>query len=322
MEKIRIGILGTSDVAFRRFLPALKTSPNFVYIGVASRNIQKTQKFVDLHGGKGFSGYDALLKSDEIDALYIPLPPALHYQWAKKALEHGKHVLLEKPFTTSLADTETLIELARKQNLALHENYMFIYHRQLTKITKMLADGIIGNIRLVRTAFGFPFRGLQDFRYSKELGGGALFDCGGYPIRLASFLLGDSARVLTAHLGYVEGIDVDVFGSATLENDAGVAVQMAFGMDNSYKCELEIWGSKGCLMATRIFTAPADYSPEVFLTNDNKVERIWIANDNQFLNSITAFYAAISDMNVAKQNYKTILQQGHLVDDFQKRGSA
>ena len=134
--------------------------------------------------------------------------------------------------------------------------------------------------------------------------------------------MGDSARVLTAHLGYVEGIDVDVFGSATLENDAGVAVQMAFGMDNSYKCELEIWGSKGCLMATRIFTAPADYSPEAFLTNDNKVERIWIANDNQFLNSITAFYAAVSDMNVAKQNYKTILQQGHLVDDFQKRGSA
>ena len=196
MKKIRIGILGASDVAFRRFLPALKTSPNFVYIGVASRNIQKTQKFVDMHGGRGFSGYDALLKSDEVDALYIPLPPALHYQWAKKALEHGKHVLLEKPFTTSLADTETLIELARKQNLALHENYMFIYHRQLTKITKMLADGIIGDVRLMRTAFGFPFRGLQDFRYSKKLGGGALFDVEDIPYDLRVFFWGIAPEFL------------------------------------------------------------------------------------------------------------------------------
>lgn len=321
MEKIRIGILGTSEVAFRRFLPALKKSSKFVYVGVASRSIHKTQNFVDVHGGKGLSGYDALLKSDEVDALYIPLPPALHYLWAKRALEHGKHVLLEKPFTTNLTNTETLIELARKQNLALHENYMFIYHHQLAKIMQMLADDIIGDVRLVRTAFGFPFRGLQDFRYSKDLGGGALFDCGGYPIRLASFLLGDSARVLTAHLGYVDGIDVDIFGSATLENDAGVVVQMAFGMDNSYKCELEIWGSEGCLMATRIFTAPADYSLEVILTRDNGVERIQIANDDQFLNSINAFYAGISDRDVAKQSYEDILQQGRLVAEIQKRGS-
>lgn len=315
METMRIGILGTSDVASRRFLPALKRCPCFTYVGTASRDAAKAKHFANLHGGKGFLGYETLLTSDEVDALYIPLPPVLHYHWAKKALEHGKHVLLEKPFTTNLDDTKDLIGLAKKQGLALHENYTFIYHQQLAEVQRILAAGVIGDIRLIRAAFGFPFRGFQDFRYSKELGGGALFDCGGYPIRLGSFLLGESARVIAAQLEYIEGIDVDLFGSATLENDAGSTTQIAFGMDNSYKCELEVWGNKGCLLATRIFTAPPEYQPEIILTIDGKSKSILIMKDDQFLNSISAFYEEISDMRIAKLNYKEILRQSRLIED-------
>ena len=149
---IRIGIICPSEIAFRRFLPALKEageSFRFAAIGIASpeewfgdltnisqkqieeqqtRERAKAQSFIDQYGGEIVVGYGNLVSSNLIDAAYIPLPPALHHKWAKKALEAGKHVFVEKPSTTTLTDTEDLISLASEKGLALHENYMCIYH--------------------------------------------------------------------------------------------------------------------------------------------------------------------------------------------------
>ena len=155
MNKIRIGVLCPSEIAFRRFMPALETLENFEYIGLAAATereftgadndevkiseFEKARKFVSEYGGKIFNGYESLVCSDEIDAIYIPLPPTLHFKWAKKALENGKHVLLEKPFTTDLADTKTLVELAKEKDLAVHENYMFVYHRSQAALSEIFA---------------------------------------------------------------------------------------------------------------------------------------------------------------------------------------
>lgn len=109
---MKIGILGTADIAFRRFLPALQKCPDITYAGVASRTPEKAMRFVEAYGGKAYSSYDALLSDETVDAVYVPLPPALHYEWGKKAVEAGKHLLMEKPFTTSLEDTKNLLALA------------------------------------------------------------------------------------------------------------------------------------------------------------------------------------------------------------------
>ena len=257
---MRLGILGTSDIALRRFLPALQKQKYFDYAGVATRdaNSSNVAQFKQQFGGEIYASYAELLADESIGAVYIPLPPALHYEWAKKALLAGKHVLLEKPFCTSVQDTEELLNLAADKHFAVHENYMFLYHQQLAEIKEMLIAGDLGEIRLMRMAFGFPKRGEADFRYNRDLGGGALLDCGGYPVRLALELLGDSAEVKQASLSQPLGYEVDLYGSAVLQNQAGVNAQIAFGMDNAYKCELEIWGSQATLIAPRIFTAGAD----------------------------------------------------------------
>lgn len=220
---MRIGILGTSDIAFRRFLPALQKCEDLTYAGVATRTPEKGKPFQEAFGGEIYDGYASLLEDKSIEAVYVPLPPALHFEWGKKALESGKHLFMEKPFTTSLAETEALLALAEEKGLAVHENYMFLYHSQLTEIQKRIADGSLGKLRLIRAAFGFPKRSEGDFRYNKSLGGGALLDCGGYPVRLARELLGDTARVIQARLSQPEGYEVDLYGSAVLENDDGLA---------------------------------------------------------------------------------------------------
>lgn len=286
---MRIGILGTADIAFRRFLPALKKCAEIEYAGVASRTVEKTQRFVDAYGGTGYSSYEALLADESVDAVYVPLPPALHYEWGKKVLEAGKHLFMEKPFTTSLRETEALLALAEKKGLAVHENYMFLYHSQLAKVKKLITSGTLGDIRLYRMAFGFPKRSEGDFRYNKVLGGGSLLDCGGYPVRLALELLGESARVTQAKLSQPAGYEVDLFGSAVLENGAGMCAQVSFGMDNAYQCQLEIWGSKATLLAPRIFTAGPELKPPMLLRSSSGEDKLEIEADDQFLRSVKEF---------------------------------
>ncbi|KIL08036.1 hypothetical protein SR42_02980 [Clostridium botulinum] len=318
MSKIRIGILGTSEIAFRRFLPALKNNDNFIYVGVASRDISKGNRFVEEYGGKVFDGYEDAVNSDEIDALYIPLPPALHYEWAKKAINAGKHVMLEKPFTTNYDDTCILIELAKNKGLAIHENYMFMFHNQINKIYEILDSGDIGEFRLIRASFGFPHRGENDFRYNKELGGGALLDCGGYPIKLVSSLLGITSKISTSTLYIDKEKDIDIYGNATIENESGKVAQISFGMDNSYKCQLEIWGSKGEIIAPRIFTAPAEFNPEITLTINGETTIVRIPKVDQFAESIKHFYSTINNDNILNRNINEITLQSNLVEFIKK----
>ena len=313
MNKINIGIIGTSEIAFRRFLPSLEKSRNFRYIGIASRDIKNTDKFIQEYGGKGFGSYEEIIHNKEIEALYIPLPPALHYKWAKEALKKGKHVLLEKPSTMSRKDTQDLVSLADSYNLALDENYMFKYHRQLGFIKDLIKKDSIGELRLVRIQFGFPMREKNDFRYNKELGGGDLLYCGGYTINLACNLLGSDLDVKTSRLNYKRGYEVDIYGSAVLENKSGLVAQISFGMDNNYKCELEIWGNKGYIVAPRIFTAPPNFKAQVICKTNNE-DKIFELEDDQFLNSIENYYKCIIDDKIRKSSYEELINQSKLVE--------
>lgn len=335
MNKIKTGVLCPSEIAFRRFMPAVKKLKNFEYIGIAaaterefsgadndeikSSELEKADKFIEAHGGKLFGGYESLLTSNEIDAVYIPLPPALHFKWAKMALENGKHVLLEKPFTTNLSDAEKLIETAKAKNLAVHENYMFAFHSQIPWIKEKISEGIIGDIRLIRIDFGFPFRGANDFRYDKALGGGALLDCGGYTVKLAEMFLGESARVAASHLNSKDGFEVDVYGSATLVNKDGLTAQISFGMDNSYRCDLNIWGSSGSLFTGRILTAPDGFKTTVVIKNTEGEQTFTLPADDTFMRSIEFFGECLNDEKIRYSNYETIRNQSKLMEKFERK---
>lgn len=329
----RIGIICPSEIAFRRFLPALKEAECFEYAGVAfaskeefvgatdeilAKERAKAQTFVDSYGGKIYEGYKTLIYSDEVDVIYLPLPPGLHYKWAKEALVSGKHILCEKPCTTALATTEDLLNDAETKGLAVHENYMFAFHDQLEAVNDIVRSGEIGDVRLYRISFGFPMRAQNDFRYNKALGGGALLDCGGYTLKYASMLLGPTAQLKYAQSNNIEGFSVDMYGSAALVNDEGVTAQIAFGMDHNYKCELEVWGSKGTIYTNRILTAPAGLIPEMIIRKGNEEEKRNLPADDAFKKSILHFCKCIENSETRQANYETLLRQAQLVEQFKQ----
>lgn len=336
---MKIGIVSPSEIAFRRFLPALKKHGGFDYAGVAvpsaadwfGENAQpapeafdaihageyaKALNFKDNYGGEIFEGYSTLIDNPEIEAVYIPLPPALHYKWAKKALEAGKHVFVEKPSTCSLADSTELVEIAREKGLALHENYMFIYHDQIADVDAIVRDGELGDVRNYRINFGFPMRSRNDFRYNKALGGGALFDAGGYTLKYARHLLGPTARIISSHLAYTPEFKVDIFGCATLVNDSGVSVQVAFGMDNDYRCVIDVWGSKASLTSDRILTAPAGFTPSCTIKANQDYSDRELSADDTFMKSIEVFARCIADSATRLAEYDEIIAQASAVNDF------
>lgn len=318
MKKWKMGILGASDIAYRRFLPALAKSGLFSFAGIASRNPERCEPFIQKFGGQCYPDYLSLIHDPEIDCVYLPLPPVLHAHWGERVLRAGKHLLMEKPFTTSPSDTKRLLLLSQKLGLAVHENYMFLYHRQLKKVKELIDAGTLGELRMIRTAFTFPFRGANDFRYQKELGGGALLDCGGYPLLLAAELLGPSARLVWSNLHQALEYGVETGGSAVVQNNAGLTAHAFFGMDDTYRCELEVWGSKASLLANRIFTAPSDFPVILCLNSSCGAQEIPVGADDQFLNSIQSFGQLIESPELQNLRREAIVHQSELIGQIQR----
>lgn len=316
MNHWKIGILGAADIAYRRFLPALQKSGRFVFTGIASRDTARCVPFLERFGGQCYPDYRSLLQDPEIDCVYLPLPPALHMEWGLRVLDAGKHLLMEKPFTTTAKNTVSLLKVAERQGLAVHENYMFLYHRQLREIKQIMASGELGEIRMLHVAFTFPHRSADDFRYDPELGGGALLDCGGYPLRIASELLGDTARLCWSYLQYDSIHKVDTAGSAVLQNDNGLTAHVFFGMDDTYRCHLEIWGNKASLKAPRIFTAPPEQNPALHIQTGDEVREVAVGQDDQFLNSIMFFARLIENPKLRPVHNAAILRQSGFVQEI------
>lgn len=336
---MKIAVLCPSEIAYRRFMPALMQVPELEYAGVgmatpeehlvglaatepsaadvrdSENQRERARMFQEEYGGETYGSYEELLSDESVGAVYVPLPPALHFPWARRALEAGKHVLLEKPFTTKLEDTRVLLELAERRDLAVHENYMFAFHSQLDWVRERIVDGSLGDVRMIRIDFGFPFRGHNDFRYSKALGGGALLDCGGYTLKLAAMLLGPTARVTAARLNAGRELEVDLYGSATLENEGGLVAQVSFGMDNDYRCNIDVWGSEATLTSGRILTAPAGFEPTMVIRRNSAEETFTLPADDSFRKSIEHFAECIKDPGVRKARRDEIEHQARLVED-------
>lgn len=324
MRKYRIGVLGPSEIAFRRMVPAIVDSGHFDYAGVAHASLEeypgqseghaaKCGRFAETYGGKIYESFAELLNDPEVDAIYIPLPPSEHLKWAEAAFAAGKHVLAEKPSTTCLSDTLEMAEAAERRGLALHEDYAYAYHAQVKAIRDILESGRIGELRLIRATFSFPYRGENDFRYHADRGGGAIIDCGGYPVNFVSGFLGDAVKVISSSLMSTRGHDVDTYGAATLCGDNGAVAQVSWGMDNVYRCGAELHGSTGMISTDRVYTPPIGMSPVITITDNSGVETVEVPADDQFGRSIDHFAACIEDAVVAAERRREIIRQAELI---------
>ncbi len=320
MNKIKIGILSCASIAKRFVIPAIKQIPSFELCGIASRNSEKAKQTASDFETKGFDSYDELINS-QLDAVYIPLPNSLHYEWIKKSLNNNLHVLVEKSMTCSLDQTQELNTLAQSKGLVLIENFQFRFHSQMAYIQQVLKSGKLGELRNLRASFGFPpFPDADNIRYQKQLGGGALLDAGAYPIKITQLFLGHDIYIDSASLSYPSDKQVDIWGSAFIKQKHGkLTSQIAFGFDHFYQNNLELWGTKGKLTATRIFTAGPGVKPEVIIETQEGKESIVLPEDNHFVNMLNYFANCINTKQSLNDEYHQNINQARLIGELSER---
>lgn len=321
---IRIGILGTANIAERHMIPAiLELKEQYALQGIASRKMETADKVAIQFDIQPYEGYDSLINSNNIDVIYIPLPNSLHAEWIEKALINNLHILVEKSLACNLADVDRLNRMASRKNLALVENFQFRFHKQLRVIQNLVSNGNIGELRCLRSSFGFPpFPDPENIRYKKELGGGSLLDAGAYPLKITQIFLGHDIEVSAANLWYHNKKDVDIWGGAYLRQKNGpLFAEVAFGFDNYYQCNLELWGSNGKITANRIFTSPPGEEPEIILETNNGKKNIVTESDNHFKNMLLHFYKLIVNNNGLNDEYEQNINQSRLLQELKEKAN-
>lgn len=311
------GVLGCAGIALKSVIPAIMSIKENKLVAVASRSKQKAQKFADHFGCIALSDYDQLLERNDIDAVYIPLPTGMHFEWVMKALSNNKNVLVEKSAATTLEEAKSMVDLARKKGLVLVENFQFQHHSQHQYVAQLLMEDLIGDIRCFRSSFGFPpFSVDSNIRYDKELGGGALLDAGAYVLKATTFMLGEGFEIAAANLSMNKEFQIDWYGGAFLTNkDNGKMSQVAFGFDNFYQCNYEVWGSKGKITSTRAFTANSDYSPSIIIEKQGRKDEIILPMDDHFRKMLEHFNKVVN-CNDNEPELKAILVQSGLIEQI------
>ncbi|MEU7171965.1 MULTISPECIES: Gfo/Idh/MocA family protein [Micromonospora] len=290
---VRLGVIGCADVATRRVLPAVLRTPGIELVAVASRTLAKAEATAAHFGATAVHDYHTLLGRPDVDAVYVPLPSALHADWIIRALQAGRHVLAEKPLTTSVRETTGVLELAQANGLVVQENYMFVHHAQHEHVHRLIRDGAIGEPRSFTAAFTIPGRPAGDIRLDPRLGGGALLDVAGYPVRAAQHLLGPQLAVAGATLRSDPATGVDIGGAALLTRPDGVTAQLTFGLDHGYLAAYQFVGSTGSIRVEHAFATPADEPPRVWLRRRDARERLRLPADDQYANAVAQFRAAV-----------------------------
>src|SRR5712692_9200969 len=252
------GILGPGFVATRAVMPAMQQIPDAHLLAVASRSAERAKLTAARFGiERAYDDYQSLLKDPDVEAVYIALPNHLHGIWTMRAAEAGKHVLCEKPLASNAAECDEMIASCRRAKVLLMEAVMYRFHPRMVRLKQMVSTGELGEIRLLRSAFCFPFDfgRRDDFRVHAELGGGAVLDVGSYCVNAARGLVGGEPRRVRAEVVYGEGgIDVSAGAILRFERDVLADVRCSFVAAEEQVSEVVRGGG----VCERVEFAPAD----------------------------------------------------------------
>ncbi len=251
----RWGILSTAKIARVHLIPAIQESANGNVHAIASRDAEKARALADRAGAPlAFGSYDALLASPGIDGVYIPLPTSQHVEWAIRAADAGKHVLVEKPLALRAPDIAPVIAARDRNGVLVSEAFMVVHHPQWHKVRELIAAGAIGRLRHVQGAFSYHNVNAGDMRNIPELGGGALPDIGVYPVVTARFATGMEPLRVRASVERDPVFGTDIYATVSAAFD-GFDLTFYVSTQMALRQSMVFHGDKGFIELAAPFNA-------------------------------------------------------------------
>lgn len=295
-SKVRWGILSTAKIGVLKVIPAMKQGKYCEIAAIASRDINEARSAAALLSiPKTFGSYAELLSDPEIDAVYIPLPNHMHVEWAIKALENGKHVLLEKPVSLSSKEAETLIMASKTHpQLKIMEAFMYRHHPQWLKARELVNEGHIGNLKTIQSFFSYYNTDPANIRHNPDFGGGGLMDIGCYCISLSRFIFGEEPTRTNGLIEFDPGFKTDRIASGMLEFSTGTSTFTCSTQIVPFQ-RVNIFGDKASIEIEIPFNAPPDKPTRLWLRTSDKTEEITFDICDQYTIQGDLFSKAILD---------------------------
>ncbi len=292
--KIKWGILGTASIATGEVIPAIINSNYGTVEAIASRSKNKSKSISEKYSiPKYYDNYEKLLDDKNIDAIYIPLPNHLHVPWAIKALQAGKHVLVEKPIALSSQEAEELLhESLKYPNLKIMEAFMYKYHPQWIKAKELISSGEIGKLKTIQSSFSFYDDDPESIVNNKKFGGGSLMDIGCYPISLSRFIFDSEPEKVLGCIEYHPQFKVDSIANAILKFKEGTSSFFS-SIQLQEMQQAKIFGTEGIIEFELPFNPIANKPAKIFLHKDGITEKISFNPCNQYTIQADLFAKAI-----------------------------
>lgn len=287
--RLRWGILGTASIA-ESIAEGVRLSSNSVLTAVASRDLSRARAWAErFNVPRAVGSYAELIGSGEVDAVYIPLPNALHAEWTIRTMEAALPVLCEKPFTANAAEAREVLRTRDRTGLAVAEALMYRFHPLYARLLDSLRNGAIGDVLCVQSTFTFLLDDPNSVVASAELAGGALLDVGCYPVNLAR-LIADCEPVRASAMMRGDAVDNTLIGMLEFPN--GMLAQVECSIESFERVRAEIVGTKGSIVLDSPWN-PGDEQAEFILRREGRSERIATPGANRFQLEIEDFANAV-----------------------------
>jgi predicted dehydrogenase len=293
---LRFGILSTAKIARDAVMPAIQDAENAVVTAVASRDMAKARALADRFGvPHAFGSYEDMLSSGEIDAVYIPLPTSQHVEWAIRAADAGKHVLVEKPLALKASEIEALIAARDSNGVTVSEAFMVTYAPVWLKVRDLLKEGAIGELKHVQGAFSYFNRDAANMRNIPELGGGALPDIGCYPAIATRFATGREPSRVQAVIRRDPDFGTDIYASVKADFD-GFELTFYISTQMANRQVMVFHGTEGFIEVKSPFNADRYGAEEIELTNQkHNISQVFRFPDSrQYRRQVEAFAKAVA----------------------------
>jgi predicted dehydrogenase len=290
-SKLRWGILGCARITRRGLVPGIRASVTGTLTALASRDPAKARAWADEFGvSRPYGSYDALLDDPEVDAVYIPLPNELHKPLVFASADAGKHVLCEKPLALSAREAREMVDHCRARGVVLTEAFMWRHQPRTAALRRLVDEGRIGDLRLVRSSFSFPIEA-GDWRLDPARGGGALWDVGCYGVNTARLYAG-SEPVAVRSMARFGPTGVDLSLTAELRFKGDVLGLLDCSFEQPFRCAYELVGTRGVIEVPDAYLPPDQ--PRARLKAGGAVEELAFPGTDQYAEMVDAFALAVA----------------------------
>ena len=321
---LKFGILSTAKIGREHLIPAIQNSSNACVTAIASRKLSSATKLAEqVSAPFAFGSYDEMLASEEIDAVYIPLPTSHHVEWAVKAANAGKHVLCEKPISLKAGDIKKIISARDKNKVFVSEAFMVTYHPQWLKVRELLAKGTIGNLRHIDASFTYFNKDPKNMRNRPELGGGALPDIGVYPTVSARFATGLEPKRVQASVEFDPKLKTDFYANVLAEFP-GFNMTFYVSTQMGNRQTMVFHGDKGFIELSAPFNSNLYEGDEVRVHNasHNETRTYRYSGINQYVLEIEAFTRAVAGKKQPLFSLEESVLNQRVIDAIYKSGKS